>query len=93
MPAETHLERSPLGPDEVLALIREQLAEILADMRVVPEHSCIRKRQRVCKLATRRDDFLHQVCSIRCIIQTQSVRMKKCLDSRFIVKLQPNFFE
>jgi acyl carrier protein len=29
MPAETHVERSPLGPDEVFALIRERLAEIL----------------------------------------------------------------
>jgi acyl carrier protein len=29
MPAETHIERSPLGPDEVLAIIRERLAEIL----------------------------------------------------------------
>jgi acyl carrier protein len=29
VPAETHVERSPLGPDEVLAIIRERLAEIL----------------------------------------------------------------
>jgi acyl carrier protein len=29
VPAETHVERSPLGPDEVFALIRERLAEIL----------------------------------------------------------------
>jgi acyl carrier protein len=29
MPAETHIERSPLGPDEVLAIIRERLVEIL----------------------------------------------------------------
>lgn len=29
MPAETHVERGPLGPDEVLTLIRERLAEIL----------------------------------------------------------------
>jgi acyl carrier protein len=29
MPAETHVEQGPLGPDEVLALIREHLAEIL----------------------------------------------------------------
>ena len=29
MPAETHVERSPLGPDDVLAIIRERLAEIL----------------------------------------------------------------
>ena len=29
MPAETHVERGPLGPDEVLGLIRERLAEIL----------------------------------------------------------------
>ena len=29
MPAETHVERTPLGPDEILALIRERLAAIL----------------------------------------------------------------
>jgi acyl carrier protein len=29
MPAETHVERSPMGPDEVLAILRERLAEIL----------------------------------------------------------------
>ena len=29
MPAETHVERSPIGPDEVLRMIRERLAEIL----------------------------------------------------------------
>lgn len=29
MPAETHVERGPLGPDDVLGLIRERLAEIL----------------------------------------------------------------
>lgn len=29
MPAETHVTRDPIGPDEVLALIRERLAEIL----------------------------------------------------------------
>ena len=29
MPAETHVEGAPLGPDEVLAIIRERLAEIL----------------------------------------------------------------
>jgi acyl carrier protein len=29
MPAETHVERGPIGPDDVLALIRERLAEIL----------------------------------------------------------------
>jgi acyl carrier protein len=29
MPAETHVERGPIGPEEVLALIRERLAEIL----------------------------------------------------------------
>jgi len=29
MPAETHVEQGPLGPDDVLALIREHLAEIL----------------------------------------------------------------
>ena len=29
MPAETHVGRAPLGPDEVLALLRERLAAIL----------------------------------------------------------------
>ncbi len=29
MPAETHVERSPIGPDEVLRLIRDRLVEIL----------------------------------------------------------------
>ena len=29
MPAETHVEGAPPGPDEVLAIIRERLAEIL----------------------------------------------------------------
>jgi acyl carrier protein len=29
MPAETHVQRSPLGPDEVERLVREHLAEIL----------------------------------------------------------------
>ena len=29
MPAETHVERGPLGPDDVLAIVRERLAEIL----------------------------------------------------------------
>ena len=29
MPSETHVNRGPLGPDEVFALIRERLAEIL----------------------------------------------------------------
>jgi acyl carrier protein len=29
MPAETHVERSPIGPDDVLHMIRERLAEIL----------------------------------------------------------------
>jgi len=29
MPAETHVERGPIEPDDVLALIRERLAEIL----------------------------------------------------------------
>ena len=39
MPAETHLERGPLGPDEVLALIRDQLSEILEidESRVIRE--------------------------------------------------------
>jgi len=29
MPAETHVTKGPMGPDEVFALIRERLAEIL----------------------------------------------------------------
>ena len=29
MPAETHVERSPIGPDDVYRIIRERLAEIL----------------------------------------------------------------
>ena len=29
MPAETHVERSPIGPDDVFRMIRERLAEIL----------------------------------------------------------------
>jgi len=29
MPAETHVTRDSLGPDEVFALVRERLAEIL----------------------------------------------------------------
>src|SRR5947209_2820394 len=29
MPAETHVEHGPIGPDEVLGMIRERLAEIL----------------------------------------------------------------
>src|SRR5258705_13923682 len=29
MPAETHVERRPIGPDDVFRIIRERLAEIL----------------------------------------------------------------
>ena len=29
MPAETHVERGPVGPDDVFVLVRERLAEIL----------------------------------------------------------------
>ena len=29
MPAETHVERNPIGSDDVLRMIRERLAEIL----------------------------------------------------------------
>jgi acyl carrier protein len=29
MPAETHVERSPIGPDEVYGLLRDRLSEIL----------------------------------------------------------------
>ena len=39
MPAETHVEQGPLGPDDVLALIREHLAEILEidESRIIRE--------------------------------------------------------
>jgi acyl carrier protein len=29
VPAETHVEQGPIGPDEVLQILRERLAEIL----------------------------------------------------------------
>ena len=29
MPAETHVERGPIGPDDVLRMVQERLAEIL----------------------------------------------------------------
>ena len=29
MPAETHVERAPLGPDDVLALVRDRIVELL----------------------------------------------------------------
>ena len=29
MPAETHVEQGPIGPDEVLRILQERLAEIL----------------------------------------------------------------
>ena len=29
MPAETHVGQTPIGPEEILALVRERLAEIL----------------------------------------------------------------
>jgi acyl carrier protein len=39
MPAETHVEQGPLGRDDVLAIIRERLAEILEidESRITPE--------------------------------------------------------
>jgi acyl carrier protein len=39
MPAETHVGRNPIGPDEVLRMIRERLAEILEidESRITPE--------------------------------------------------------
>ncbi len=39
MPAETHVGGGPLDPDEVLALVRDRLAEIagIDDDRVVPD--------------------------------------------------------
>jgi acyl carrier protein len=45
MPAETHVTRGPLGPDDVLRLVRDRLAEILgldeaaAEAAVVPDAS------------------------------------------------------
>lgn len=29
MPAETHVERAPIGPDDVFALVRDRLTELL----------------------------------------------------------------
>jgi acyl carrier protein len=29
VPAETHVERAPLGPDDVLALVRDRIVELL----------------------------------------------------------------
>ena len=39
MPAETHVARNPIGPDEVLRMVRERLAEILEidDSRITRE--------------------------------------------------------
>lgn len=38
MPAETHVQHGPVSRDEVLALVREQLAEILEiDPSAIPE--------------------------------------------------------
>jgi acyl carrier protein len=45
MPAETHVTRGPLGPEDVLRLVRDRLGEILgldeatAEAAVVPEAS------------------------------------------------------
>lgn len=38
MPAETHVARGPIGPDEVLRILRERLAEILEidESRITP---------------------------------------------------------
>jgi acyl carrier protein len=38
MPAETHVGGAPIGPDEVLRILREQLAEILEidESRITP---------------------------------------------------------
>lgn len=43
MPAETHVERGPLDPDEVLALVRDRVAEIagIDDDRVVATASLV----------------------------------------------------
>lgn len=39
MPAETHVASGPIGPDEVLRILRERLAEILEidEDRITPE--------------------------------------------------------
>ena len=41
MPAETHVARGPIGPDEVLRILRERLAEILDidESRITPASS------------------------------------------------------
>jgi len=41
MPAETHVARGPIGPDEVLRILRERLAEILEidEERITPDAS------------------------------------------------------
>jgi acyl carrier protein len=41
VPAETHVARGPIGPDEVLRMLRERLAEILEidESRITPESS------------------------------------------------------
>lgn len=43
MPAETHVERGPLDPDDVLALVRDRVAEIAGvdDDRIVPSASLV----------------------------------------------------
>jgi acyl carrier protein len=41
MPAETHVARGPIGPEEVLRILRERLAEILEidESRITPASS------------------------------------------------------
>jgi acyl carrier protein len=41
MPAETHVGQGPIGPDEVLRILRERLAEILEidESRITPASS------------------------------------------------------
>ena len=43
MPAETHVDRGPIGPDEVLRILRERLAEILEidEARIKPASNFI----------------------------------------------------
>lgn len=43
MPAETHVERGPLDPDDVLTLVRDRVAEIAGvdDDRIVPSASLV----------------------------------------------------
>ncbi len=54
MPAETHVERSPIGPDDVLRMIRERLAEIL-EIEERPHHARLELRRRPRRRLARAD--------------------------------------